>query len=271
MSGSGARDRHRRPHLHGAARPARRRLLPARVVRQVHAVPRGHALDGRPADAHRVRRRHELHEIDLLVEMCDRIEGKCLCPLGDACAMPVRSYLKHFRRRVRGRASGVGVAEGLSAPFGALVPGAEAQPPAGARLMATTESATVTVTFDGREVQVPAGTPLVVGGRARGRRDPGLLLRAAARAAGRRLPHVPGRGRDGRPPDAEAAGGLHDDGRRRHDRAQRRDVREGGGGAGRGPRVPAPEPPARLPGLRQGRRVPAAGPRRSGTGPARAG
>ena len=29
--------------------------------------------------------------------MCDRIEGKCLCPLGDACAMPVRSHIKRFR------------------------------------------------------------------------------------------------------------------------------------------------------------------------------
>ena len=56
MAGSGARDRHRRPHQHGAPRPARGRLLPPRVVRQVHAVPRGHALDGRAAEARRVRR-----------------------------------------------------------------------------------------------------------------------------------------------------------------------------------------------------------------------
>ena len=46
MLGSGARDRDRRPLLHGAARPAGRAVLHARVVRQVHAVPRGHALDG---------------------------------------------------------------------------------------------------------------------------------------------------------------------------------------------------------------------------------
>ena len=39
----------------------------------------------------------EPHEIDLLLNVCDRIEGKCLCPLGDACAMPVRSYVKSFR------------------------------------------------------------------------------------------------------------------------------------------------------------------------------
>jgi NADH-quinone oxidoreductase subunit F len=63
----------------------------------------------------------QMHEIDLLVEMCDRIEGKCLCPLGDACAMPVRSYLKHFRDEFEA-CIGVGVPEGLSAPFGALYP-----------------------------------------------------------------------------------------------------------------------------------------------------
>ncbi len=39
-------DRRRRPLLHGAARPALDEVLHARVVRQVHAVPRGDALDG---------------------------------------------------------------------------------------------------------------------------------------------------------------------------------------------------------------------------------
>ena len=28
---------------------------------------------------------------------CDRILGKCLCPLGDAAAMPVASYVNRFR------------------------------------------------------------------------------------------------------------------------------------------------------------------------------
>ena len=36
-------------------------------------------------------------EIDLVLEICDNVEGKCLCPLGDACAMPVRSMIKRFR------------------------------------------------------------------------------------------------------------------------------------------------------------------------------
>jgi NADH-quinone oxidoreductase subunit F len=36
-------------------------------------------------------------ELDLLLDVCDRILGKCLCPLGDAAAMPVASYVDRFR------------------------------------------------------------------------------------------------------------------------------------------------------------------------------
>jgi hypothetical protein len=36
-------------------------------------------------------------ELDLLLDVCDRILGKCLCPLGDAAAMPIASYVTKFR------------------------------------------------------------------------------------------------------------------------------------------------------------------------------
>jgi NADH-quinone oxidoreductase subunit F len=36
-------------------------------------------------------------ELDLLLDVCDRILGKCLCPLGDAAAMPIASYVSRFR------------------------------------------------------------------------------------------------------------------------------------------------------------------------------
>ena len=50
--GLGGDRRARRPLLHRAARHPLLRVLRARVVRQVHAVPRGHALaDGDPAQA----------------------------------------------------------------------------------------------------------------------------------------------------------------------------------------------------------------------------
>ena len=32
-----------------------------------------------------------------MLDVCDRILGKCLCPLGDAAAMPVASYVSRFR------------------------------------------------------------------------------------------------------------------------------------------------------------------------------
>jgi NADH-quinone oxidoreductase subunit F len=41
--------------------------------------------------------RAEQHDVDLLLDVCDRILGKCLCPLGDAAAMPVASYVDKFR------------------------------------------------------------------------------------------------------------------------------------------------------------------------------
>jgi len=36
-------------------------------------------------------------ELDLLLDVCDRVLGKCLCPLGDAAAMPIASYVTKFR------------------------------------------------------------------------------------------------------------------------------------------------------------------------------
>jgi len=36
-------------------------------------------------------------ELDLLLDVCDRILGKCLCPLGDAMAMPVAAFVSRFR------------------------------------------------------------------------------------------------------------------------------------------------------------------------------
>ena len=93
--------RHRRPLLHGAARPAGRAVLHARELRQVHAVPRGHALDGADPRVDRGRDVAPRSDLDLLLDVCDRILGKCLCPLGDAAAMPVASYIDKFRDEFR--------------------------------------------------------------------------------------------------------------------------------------------------------------------------
>ena len=36
-------------------------------------------------------------DVDLLYSICSRILGNCLCPLGDAMAMPIMSYIEQFR------------------------------------------------------------------------------------------------------------------------------------------------------------------------------
>jgi NADH-quinone oxidoreductase subunit F len=43
----------------------------------------------------------EEDELDLLLDVCDRILGHCLCPLGDAAAMPIASYVDKFRDEFR--------------------------------------------------------------------------------------------------------------------------------------------------------------------------
>jgi NADH-quinone oxidoreductase subunit F len=51
---------------------------------------------------HKVLRRIERgqgrrEDLDLLLDMCDNMKGKTICVLSDAAAMPIESYLKHFR------------------------------------------------------------------------------------------------------------------------------------------------------------------------------
>jgi NADH-quinone oxidoreductase subunit F len=36
-------------------------------------------------------------DIDLLVDVANKIEGHTICALGDAAAWPVQSFIKHYR------------------------------------------------------------------------------------------------------------------------------------------------------------------------------
>ncbi len=41
---------------------------------------------------------HATHdELDMLVDVANKIEGRTICAFGDASAWPVQSFLKHFR------------------------------------------------------------------------------------------------------------------------------------------------------------------------------
>lgn len=52
------------------------------LYRLVHRIEHG---DGKPTD------------LDLLNRVADNIQGRTICALGDAAAMPVRAFIKHFR------------------------------------------------------------------------------------------------------------------------------------------------------------------------------
>ena len=39
----------------------------------------------------------EMSDLDMLVDVANKIEGHTICALGDAAAWPVQSFLKHFR------------------------------------------------------------------------------------------------------------------------------------------------------------------------------
>jgi NADH-quinone oxidoreductase subunit F len=36
-------------------------------------------------------------DLDMLVDVANKIEGHTICALGDAAAWPIQSFLKHFR------------------------------------------------------------------------------------------------------------------------------------------------------------------------------
>jgi NADH-quinone oxidoreductase subunit F len=47
-------------------------------------------------------------DLDLLLDVCDRILGKCLCPLGDSDAIAVASYVDKFRAEFQAHVDGGG-------------------------------------------------------------------------------------------------------------------------------------------------------------------
>ena len=185
-------------------------------------------------------------DLEIAAQVQDEIMGNCLCVLGDSMAMPVALDDQALPRRVRG-AHRAGAARRradgrrVEASLRWRSPG-----PCHAEHDASRSRSTAARCR-------PRGHDARRRRQARRRRDPGLLLRAEAGRAGRRLPHVPGRDRGH--PEAQTA--CSTPGAGRHGRQHHLRPRQAR--AERGRRVPAGQPPARLPGLRQGRRVPAAG------------
>ena len=65
-------------------------------------------------------------ELDLLLDVCDRINGKCLCPLGDTAAVAVASYVDKFRDEFQAHIDEGGCPFGDQSPLhGVLAPVAQ--------------------------------------------------------------------------------------------------------------------------------------------------
>jgi NADH-quinone oxidoreductase subunit F len=56
-------------------------------------------------------------ELDLLLDVCDRINGKCLCPLGETAAVAVASYVEKFRAEFIAHVDQSGCPFGDSSPL----------------------------------------------------------------------------------------------------------------------------------------------------------
>src|SRR5207248_8979771 len=152
-------DRDRRPLLHGPARPAGRAVLHARVVRQVHALSRGDALDGADPREDRGRARGAVRARPAARRRLSDPRPRPLPPRrrgGDAD----RELRDQVPRRVPGaRRPGRLPVQGLLDARARLRAGQPALAPSDRRGPRVTEL--VTLTIDGREVQVPKGTGLV--------------------------------------------------------------------------------------------------------------
>jgi NADH-quinone oxidoreductase subunit F len=59
----------------------------------------------------------EQRELDLLLDVCDRINGKCLCPLGETAAIAVASYVEKFRSEFQAHIDEAGCPFGDASPL----------------------------------------------------------------------------------------------------------------------------------------------------------
>jgi NADH-quinone oxidoreductase subunit F len=59
----------------------------------------------------------EQDELDLLLSVCDRINGKCLCPLGETAAVAVASYVDKFRSEFQAHVDEAGCPFGDASPL----------------------------------------------------------------------------------------------------------------------------------------------------------
>ena len=97
MLGSGAVIVMDETTLHGARAAAPVVLLLRGVLRPVHAVPRRHRLAVPHGAPHRARPGPARRTSTCSTTSPTTSQGRTICALGDAAALPVQSFIKHFR------------------------------------------------------------------------------------------------------------------------------------------------------------------------------
>ena len=118
VDGHGGRDGDARGHLHGRGAANRRAFLPSRIVRPMHAVPRGHRLDRKAAHRLGGGTRQTWRTSSGCISVATNMEGNTICVLADSLSMPVKSFIPKYQRRVRGaRAAGPLPVQGIRAPL----------------------------------------------------------------------------------------------------------------------------------------------------------
>ena len=192
-------------------------------------------------------------DLDIMASVQEQIIGNCLCVLGDAMAMPVGSMIAEVPRRVRGPHRGRRAPRNPCRARRRARRSRPSTPREPWRLVPRPEPHLVTFSIDGREVTAPENTMLVDGAKYGDVEIPVFCyepkLGQPVGACRMCLVEI-----EGIPKLQTGCSTPVKDGMVVHTQTDRVEGRA----AGRR-RVPAHQPPARLPGLRQGRRVPAAG------------
>ena len=130
--------------------------------RAASARPAASAPAGSRRSSRRSRTATGPSDLDLLLDVCDRVNGKCLCPLGDSDALVVASCLDRFRDEFQAHID-QGAAPSPTRPF-TTCSRPSCRSSAASIASCTSflhERGLVTVTVDGRAVEVAKGTGLV--------------------------------------------------------------------------------------------------------------
>ena len=97
------RDRDGQVHRHREGDRPAVEVLHARVLRPVHAVPRGHRLAVADDDRGWPRAGPRSRRSTCCYDVTKEIEGHTICALGDAAAWPVQGLIRHFRPEIERR------------------------------------------------------------------------------------------------------------------------------------------------------------------------